>query len=77
MRFIFWCSILFKAHTVCVFDQFVYCVKIVNPAKKKDSIVRDMRRFSGKFTSIVDLEVKLMEEFEDQIPPTTVFSWVL
>lgn len=55
----------------------MYSVKIINPVKKKDSIVRDMRRFGGKFTSIVDLKVKLMEEFENQIPPTTVCSWVL
>ena len=49
-------------------------MKILNPTKKKDSIVRDIRQFSGKFTSIVDLKVKLMEEFEDQIPPTTQFA---
>ena len=33
-----------------------------------------MRLFNGKFTSIIDLKVKLKEEFEDQVPPTTRFS---
>ena len=33
-----------------------------------------MRHFNGRFTSIVDLKVKLMEEFENCIPPTTRFS---
>jgi hypothetical protein len=49
-------------------------VKIINQEKKKDSIIRDMRQFSSKFTSIIDLKVKLMEEFEDQLPPTTQFA---
>ena len=33
-----------------------------------------MRKFKGIFTSVIDLKVKLMEEFEDQVPPTTHFS---
>ena len=46
----------------------------MNPIRKRDSIVRDIRKFHGKFTSVVDLKVKLMEEFEEQVPPTTRFS---
>ena len=49
-------------------------MKIINNVKKKDSIVRDMRSFSGKFSSITDLKVKIMEEFESQVPRTTHFS---
>ena len=33
-----------------------------------------MRSFSGKFSSITDLKVKIMEEFESQVPRTTHFS---
>ena len=33
-----------------------------------------MRKFKGILTSVIDLKVKLMEEFEDQVPPTTRFS---
>ena len=35
--------------------------------------IRDMRKFKGIFTSVIDLKVKLMEEL-DQVPPTTRFS---
>ncbi len=45
-----------------------------NPAGKKYSVVRDVRRVRGNFTSIVDLKAKLIEEFEDEVPPTTHFS---
>lgn len=31
---------------------------------------REIRKFHGKF---IDIKVKLMEEFEDQVPPTTCF----
>ena len=33
-----------------------------------------MRKFKGKFSSIIDLKVKLMEEFGEQIPTTVQFS---
>lgn len=46
----------------------------MNPTRKRENVVRDIRKFKGKFTSIIDIKVKLMEEFEDQVPPTTRFS---
>ena len=62
-------------HTLFILLQmFSYGVKIVNQSRRKDSIVRDLRKFCGKFTSIVHMKVKLMKEFEDQVPPTTHFS---
>jgi hypothetical protein len=42
--------------------QFNYRVKIINPLKKKDSAIRDIRRF------VTDVKVRLMEEFEGQVP---------
>lgn len=33
-----------------------------------------MRKFSGKFTSVVDLKAKLIEEFDTQVPSTLSFS---
>ena len=54
--------------------QMSYRVKIINPAKKTDIVVRDMRKFNGRFSSVTEMKVKLMEEFGDQIPPTTSFS---
>ena len=41
-------------------------VKILNPAKKKDSMVRDIRQCVSRSTTV--------EEFKDQLPPTTRFS---
>ena len=51
-----------------------YCVKLINPARKKDSITRELRKFHGRFRSVMELKVRLMEEFEDQVPDTTKFS---
>ena len=28
----------------------------------------------GRFSSVIDIKIKLMEELEDQVPPTTHFS---
>ena len=53
--------------------MFSYRAKIINQSWRKDSIVRDLRKFRGKFSSIVHMKVKLMEGFEDQVPPTTHF----
>ena len=46
----------------------------MNPIRKRGSIVRDIWKFHSKFTSVVDLKLKLMEEFDEQVPPTTLFS---
>lgn len=37
-------------------------------------MTRDLRTFSGKFSSVIDLKVKLMEQFENLIPTTTTFN---
>ena len=42
--------------------------------KKKDTIIRDMRKFKGRFKSIIDLKVRLIDEFEEQVPQSTTFS---
>ena len=41
----------------------------MNPTRKRENIVRDIRKFKGKFTSIIDIKWKLMEEFDDQVLP--------
>ena len=51
-----------------------YRVKIINPHLKKDAIIRDLRKFNGRFKTIIDLKVRLMDEFGDQIPPSTTFG---
>ena len=49
-------------------------VKIVNPARKKDCVVRDLHKFRGKFNSLIELKVRLMEEFQELVPSTHHFS---
>ena len=42
--------------------------------RKKDIIVRELRRFHGRFNSITELKVRLMEELEESVPQTTKFA---
>ena len=54
--------------------HYSHWVQIINPIRKKDVIIRKMRRFHGHFSSITDLKVRLMEEFQDSVPQTTKFA---
>ena len=51
-----------------------YRVKIINPVRKKDVVVRELRHFHSRFNSITDMKVRLMEEFEESVPQTTKFA---
>ena len=51
-----------------------YRLKIINPNKKSDFVVRDVHHFGGKFTTILDVKEKIMEEFKDKLPETTDFK---
>lgn len=71
------CAILFQPVTVgsrTSEEEITYRVKIINPHLKKDTIVRDMRKFKSRFKSLIDMKVRLIDEFEEQIPPSTTFS---
>lgn len=46
----------------------------INPNKKSDYIVRDAHRFHGIFDSIMEMKMKLMDEFTALLPPTTDFQ---
>lgn len=46
----------------------------MNPILKRESIIRDMRQFQGRFNSVIDMKVRLIEEFGEQLPQTTTFS---
>ena len=56
------------------FDDYSYRVKILTQGRKNDSMVREMRRFHGRFTSVMDVKVKILEEFEDMVPPNISFA---
>ena len=49
-------------------------MKIIPPTRKREAVTRELRQFSGKFSSVIDLKVKLMEQFENQLPITLTFN---
>jgi len=49
-------------------------VKVINPTKKSDIIIRQLHNFYAEFTSVNALWVKLIEEFQEQVPDTLKFS---
>lgn len=51
-----------------------YRVKIINPVKKSDFIIRDIHSFHGKFQSIIEVKVKLMDELGILLPETIDFK---
>ena len=36
--------------------------------------MRDLRKFTGRFTSIVEMKIKMIWEFKEQVPATLNFS---
>lgn len=54
--------------------KYSYRVKIINPLRKSDAIIRELRKFTGRFSSITEVKVRIMEEFGDYVPESTRFS---
>jgi len=48
--------------------KYSYKVKIINPNKKSESIVRQLNNFASKFKSVEEARAKIREEFDDQVP---------
>ena len=51
-----------------------YRLKVIGPKKKTNFIVREVHQFHGRFSSVIDLKAKLMEEFQEQVPETVSFN---
>ena len=49
-------------------------MKIVNPKKKSDIIVRQLHHFHSRFESVISLRAKLVEEFKEQVPNSLTFN---
>ena len=49
-----------KTKPLFCIQGYTYHVKIINSSRKQDSSVRDLQRFHGKFTSLLDMRVKIM-----------------
>lgn len=48
----------------------MYKIKIINPHKKSDVIVRQLHGLHTRFDSVVVLRAKLIEKLGDQVPET-------
>ena len=46
--------------------QYSYKVKIINPKRKSDVMLRQLHNFHGKFESMVGLRASLIEEFSEK-----------
>ena len=54
--------------------RYAYKIKIINPQKKSDVIVRQLHDTKCRFESVVVLRAKLIEEVGDQVPNTITFD---
>ena len=53
---------------------YTYKVRIVNPNKKSDFIVRQLHRCLSKFTSVTAIRVSLIDQFDEQVPESVKFN---
>ena len=51
-----------------------YKVKVINPMKKSEVILRHLNGHTEKFKSVTEIRMKLIEEFRDQVPSQLDFS---
>lgn len=58
----------------CPEKKFTYKVKIVNPNKRNDFVIRHLNHCTTKLPSVAALRVQLSGEFKDQVPTTDSFN---
>ncbi len=63
-----------EASPSIISQRYSYKVKIINPAKKSDAIIRHLHRFTSVFHTVTALRVQLMEEFKEHVPATADFQ---
>ena len=49
-------------------------MKITNPQRKSEVVLRQLHHFQGKFESVIAVRAKLIEEFQDHVPNTLTFN---
>ena len=54
--------------------SYSYKIKIINPTKKSDIIVRELHHSTSKFESVTAIKMKLVDEFKDQVPSNIDFN---
>ena len=52
---------------------YTYCLKIINPNKKSDFIIRDIHHFGGKFATILDMKKKMNSK--TSYPTPLILGW--
>ena len=54
--------------------EYCYRVKLINPNKKSESIVRQLNCFTSKFESIQKIREMFRKQFDDQVPSSPEFA---
>ena len=49
-------------------------MKIINPSRKSDVIVRQLHDYYSRFESVVGIRAKLIERFKDQVSNSISFD---
>ena len=49
-------------------------MKIIPSNRKREALIRELHHFNSRFSCVMDLKVKLMDQFGTQVPATTTFN---
>ena len=63
-----------KSHQLPAQPVYSYKVKIINPMKKSDVVVRQLHNVTTKFDSVSAIRVRFMEELKEHVPITADFD---
>ena len=55
-------------------QAYTYKVKVINPRKKSDIVLRHLNGHTDRFESVTEMKTNLIEEFGDQVPSQLDFS---
>ena len=73
-----WLAIVYKIillyRNILLQKQYAYKVKIINPKKKSEMVVRHLHDVQTRFESIVVLRHKLIQLLGEQVPKTLTFD---
>ena len=54
--------------------RYRYKVKVINPHKKSDIVMRQLHHFHDKFSSVMSIRTQLLDELKDQLPDSISFN---
>jgi len=53
---------------------YTYKVRIINPNKKSDFVLRQLHQHHSKFSTVTAIRISMMNEFDDQVPDSVKFN---